>query len=74
MEYTKEQLTRQRDLCTQAMAKAVKYKHYVKSPDFQLAKDYGEEVRENHLSKTQKEIEFWQKRIINLNIQIIAKV
>lgn len=73
MQYTRENIRTQIDLKRQAIKTERRRREAVKSPDWPLAKEYGEEVRFNHVRTINARIAHYQKQILDL-LQTLAKM
>lgn len=71
MKYTKAQLEQQIEVAKNYLASAQRQKETIQSSDFALVRIYGEEVRQNHLTTANNSIEHWQKRIIDVQLEIL---
>lgn len=70
MNYTKDQLQRQLEICQEYLHQAKEQKKNILDPHYKIALQYGEEVRDNHRRQINSKIEFYQKRIIFLMMSI----
>lgn len=68
--YTKPQLQKQLEIAKMFLENEKKNKILVQSEDWIPAKEYGEEIRYSHIETANRNIEFYQKKIINLLLQI----
>lgn len=73
MQYTRENIQTQINLKRQAIKAERLRRDEVKSPDWPLAKEYGEEVRFNHIRTINGRIAHYQKQILDL-LQTLARM
>jgi hypothetical protein len=70
MQYTIENLKTQLTNKIQALEHEKRLRTHTMSADFQPAKDYGEEVRVNHLRTINDRIGYIERQILELKCQI----
>lgn len=73
MQYTRENIQTQIDLKRQAIKAERLRREAVKHPEWPLAKEYGEDVRFNHVRTINARIAHYQKQILDL-LQTLAKM
>lgn len=70
MQYTIENLKTRLSNKMQALEHEKKFRTYTMSKEFQPAKDYGEEVRANHLRTINNRIGYIERQIMELRLKI----
>lgn len=74
MNYTRTQLETQRQRAKEALANERLMKEAVQSPEWMMAKTYGEEVRVQWLNRINNSIDHYQKKVIDLSLKLLENV
>lgn len=68
--HTPEQLRTQLDIAQRSLEADLVRMRNVMHPDWELAKEYGEEIRQNHIRTIQMRIDAYARRIDAINLAL----